>query len=79
LNISFGFQEKVAKMTAEEFLTFLREQVRKIMDGAISQAFDELVDKIMVEEDEIMLDKENWLLQDNEKSVGEEEGKISET
>ena len=66
-------------MTAEEFLTFLREQVRKIMDGAISQAFDELVDKIMVEEDEIMLDKENWLLQDNEKSVGEEEGKISET
>ena len=66
-------------MTAEEFLTFLREQVRKIMDGAISQAFDELVDKIMVEEDEIMLDKENWLVQDNEKSVGEEEGKISET
>jgi len=69
----------VAKMTAEEFLTFLREQVRKIMDGAISQAFDELVDKIMVEEDEMMLDKENWLVQDNEKSVGEEEGKISET
>ena len=66
-------------MTAEEFLTFLREQVRKIMDGAISQAFDELVDKIMVEEDEMMLDKENWLVQDNEKSVGEEEGKISET
>ena len=66
-------------MTAEEFLTFLREQVRKIMDGAISQAFDELVDKIMVEEDEIMLDKENWLVQDNEKSVGEEEGQISET
>ena len=66
-------------MTAEEFLTFLREQVRKIMDGAISQAFDELVDKIMVEEDEMMLDKENWLVQDNEKSVGEEEGQISET
>ena len=66
-------------MTAEEFLTFLREQVRKIMDGAISQAFDELVDKIMVAEDEMMLDKGNWLVQDNEKSVGEEEGKISET
>lgn len=78
VNTSVGLKEKVAKMTEEEFLIFLRDEAGKILDVAVSQTLDEVADKVMAEKEKVVLESEYREVQGNDKEEGQEDGMFFE-
>ena len=77
---SVAFLEKVNNMSEEVFEAFLRKKADAILDGVVSKIVGEIADKVIAEQNEVMVKKEEeWSEPDSGAELEEENNLPSES